>query len=250
MYICCSIKLRALLHGTRTFPCSGGSAPLSNRGFFSALPAGVRGERISGDTPETPPGAAAPEPRCKKSTLESQVPIPTYIPLSPLQFPTFRLNNVRDTLYECRERCCSKVLVGAQADGYGVCLGFFVANHKHVRNLLELRIAHFGVHTLAACIYLGPHSHCFERLQHLISIFLVPIGNRNDHGLHRRQPYRECTGVMLDQHCHKTFRRTGNRAVDHDRAMRLTILADVLELEVLRLHEIKLHRRTLPVTTQ
>ena len=38
--------------------------------FFSALPAGARGERISGDTPETPPGAATPGPRCQKSTLE------------------------------------------------------------------------------------------------------------------------------------------------------------------------------------
>jgi len=43
---------------------------LSDIGFFRALPSGAVRERRSGDTPETPPGAAAPGPRRKKPILE------------------------------------------------------------------------------------------------------------------------------------------------------------------------------------
>ena len=47
---------------------------LSTIGFFSALPAGARGERISGDTPDTPPGAAAPGPARNTYTCKAYLP--------------------------------------------------------------------------------------------------------------------------------------------------------------------------------
>src|SRR6266567_9214649 len=57
-------------------PC-GGAIPgavssLSNIGFFGALPSGARGERISGDTPETPPGAAPLDPAAKNLHLKGE----------------------------------------------------------------------------------------------------------------------------------------------------------------------------------
>ena len=50
--------------------------PLSDVGLFRALPKGAVRERRSGDTPDTPPGAAAPGPRRDKPLLEGPKPAP------------------------------------------------------------------------------------------------------------------------------------------------------------------------------
>jgi len=57
---------------------AGRGQALSDGGFFRALPWGAVRERRSGDTPETPPGAAAPGPCREKPMLERGAsPAPT-----------------------------------------------------------------------------------------------------------------------------------------------------------------------------
>ncbi len=142
------------------------------------------------------------------------------------------------------------VLVRAQTDGHGVGLRFFVAHDQHVRDLLHLGVAYLGVHALAAHVYLAANARGLEFGQHLLGVLVVPVGDGNDHGLHRCQPDWEGSGKVLDQHGHEALRRTRHGAVNDHRAMGMAVLADVLQLEVLRLNKVELHRRALPVAAQ
>src|SRR5205085_12409558 len=81
-----------------------------------------------------------------------------------LQFPTFRFDNPANALYEIHQRRCAEILVGAQADGDGILRCLLVADDEHVRDFLQLRVTHFGIHTLAPRVYLSTYVRGFERL--------------------------------------------------------------------------------------
>ena len=74
----------------------------------------------------------------------------------------------------------------------------------------------------------------------------MPVGDRQDRRLHRREPQRERARVVLDEHAEEPLDRTEQRAVDHDRAVPLVVGADVVEVEALRHLEVELDRRHLP----
>ena len=73
---------------------------------------------------------------------------------------------------------------------------------------------------------------------------LLADGNEAD--LHGREPEREGSGVVLDEHAEEALNRAEERAVDHDRLMALAVFADVLELEARGKVEVELNRRELP----
>ena len=75
---------------------------------------------------------------------------------------------------------------------------------------------------------------------------MLLVRDREHDRLHGGQPQREGSGVMFDENTEKTFDRTHERAMNHDRLMVLPVLSRIGQLEPLRVIEVDLDRRTLP----
>ena len=146
---------------------------------------------------------------------------------------------------------------GAQVPGLAVAhatvprLDFLVPHHQHVGDLLHLGLADLVAHLLVAVVHVrrAPRARRSSSA-HLARVLVVPLGHRDDHRLHRRQPERERARVVLDQHAEEALQAAQQRAVDHDRLVRLAVLADVLELEAVRVVEVHLDGRALPGAVQ
>ena len=70
----------------------------------------------------------------------------------------------------------------------------------------------------------------------------MPLADRHQADLHRREPQRKGSGVVLDEHAEEALDRAEERAMHHHRLMALAVLADVLQLEARGQIEIELHR--------
>ena len=64
----------------------------------------------------------------------------------------------------------------------------------------------------------------------------VPVRDRDDDGLDRRQPEWEGAGEVLDQDADEPLERAVDRAMDGDRALRLAVLVDIGQVEALGQH--------------
>ena len=62
------------------------------------------------------------------------------------------------------------------------------------------------------------------------------------------KPYRKSTGIILDQDTDKTFYRTINHTMDHNRAMLQTVFAGIGQIKFLRQQHIQLNSAALPGT--
>ena len=78
---------------------------------------------------------------------------------------------------------------------------------------------------------------------------VLPVGNRQDGHLGRRQPQGKVAGVMLDQDPDEAFQRSEGRAVDQDRPVRLVVRTDVFQFEPFGEIIIELDRAELPVAS-
>src|SRR5216684_1329119 len=69
-----------------------------------------------------------------------------------LELQALALDHSADMLNKLDQWLRAEIFVCTQAngDGFGGCL--FVANDEHIRNFLQLGVAHLGVHPLAACV--------------------------------------------------------------------------------------------------
>ena len=86
-------------------------------------------------------------------------------------------------------------------------------------------------------------SSCFWTCVRVLSL---PVGDGQHDRLHRREPHRERAGVVLDQDAEEALDGAVERAVHHQRLVRLAVLADVLQAEAARQGEIELHGGELP----
>ncbi len=86
-----------------------------------------------------------------------------------------------------------------------------------------------------------------QRVFHLPGVLDVPVGDGDDAHLLRREPHRERPRVVLHQDAEEAFQRTEQRPVHHVGAMFHAVLAHVGHVEALRLVEVKLDRRQLPL---
>ena len=76
------------------------------------------------------------------------------------------------------------------------------------------------------------------------------LGDRQDHGLYRRQPQREGAREMLDQDPDEPLHRAVDNAVYGDRGLALAIFVHIFQLEARRLLEVQLYSAHLPFATQ
>ena len=140
------------------------------------------------------------------------------------------------------------MLVAAQAaDGDGAFLGLALADDQQERDLGQAVLAHLVVDLLVAEVGLGADARPPAAWPTTSLRIVVGVGDdRRDHRLHRRQPQRELAGVMLDQDADEALERAEDRAVEHDRAVPLAVLADVGRVEPLGQHAVGLDRADLP----
>ncbi len=73
------------------------------------------------------------------------------------------------------------------------------------------------------------------------------LANRYDRDLLPVQPEREVAGVVLDEAPDKTLEAPEQHAMDHDRALALTLFVHERDVEALGKVEVDLDRRSLPL---
>jgi hypothetical protein len=78
----------------------------------------------------------------------------------------------------------------------------------------------------------------------------MAVGDRQQHGLHRRQPDREAPRVVLDQDAGEAFHGAEQGAVDHHRDVLGVVGPRVVQVEALGHLEVDLAGPTLPGAPQ
>src|ERR687898_439370 len=74
----------------------------------------------------------------------------------------------------------------------------------------------------------------------------MPAGTGPQTRLHRREPQRKRTGVVLDEDRDESLEAAEDRAMDDDRTMLGIVGPRVLQIEIFGLHVVELYRRALP----
>src|SRR6266436_4150074 len=140
----------------------------------------------------------------------------------------------------------AEVALAAVADGDGASFGFLCANHQHVGNLLELRVADFRRQLFVAVVEVHTEVVALQSFGDVPGVIGDFFADRADLDLHGREPKRKRAGVMLDQDAEEALDGTEQSAVDHERLMLGAIVGDVLQAEASGQIEIELHGGELP----
>ena len=115
-------------------------------------------------------------------------------------------------------------------------LDLAVAQHDHVRDLLLLGRPDLVLHPVRRVVDLHAQAAGSKQRRELVGGLDVPVGDRDDRRLDRRQPERERPAEVLDQDADEPLERAVDGAVDGDRPLWLAVLVDVGEVEPLREH--------------
>src|SRR5450830_461910 len=138
------------------------------------------------------------------------------------------------------------LLLAALAHGHLAALLFLVADHQQIRHLLQLAVADPPAHALAAVVEVGADARLEQRAEHLVAVGGVPVGDRDDERLDRRQPRGQVAAVVLQQDAHEALDAPQQRAVDHDGPMLFVVGPGVRDVEALRHGEVDLDGAALP----
>src|SRR5262249_51552575 len=113
--------------------------------------------------------------------------------------------------------------------------GFLCPGYEHIGNLLKLSIADLCADFVIA--YIQFHAQVFgkQSLVDLASIIQGLFRYRQDLYLDRREPYRECSRVVLDQNAYESLIRAMYRSMNDHRDRFRVMLVDVSQAEVARL---------------
>src|SRR5262249_47234702 len=140
----------------------------------------------------------------------------------------------------------SLITFGASANGHGARSLLFLAQDKHVRDLVKLRLADLEADLFGTIVALNAKALDFQLPFHLLPIAGEFLAHGDNAHLLRRQPGGKRAGEVLDQDGYEAFHRSKRSPMDHHRSMRLIVWADVFELEALGQIVIKLHGAKLP----
>ena len=80
-----------------------------------------------------------------------------------------------------------------------------VAEDELERHLLHGVLADLGVHLLVAQINVHAHAGGLQLVADFVGVGVVLLADRDDDHLHRRQPHRERSGVVLDEHAEEAL---------------------------------------------
>src|SRR5215470_15935354 len=136
----------------------------------------------------------------------------------------------------------------AQAHGDRSGGGLLLADHQHRRDFLELAAADPRAELLVLVVDLGAQPSGAKARCDLLRRLGEAVRDREHDRLHGRDPERKVAARVLDQDPDETLERTQDRAVHDDRPVLAAVLADVLQIEALRVLEVALDRAELPGT--
>src|ERR1700694_109155 len=115
-----------------------------------------------------------------------------------------------------------------------------VADHGHVGDLLELRVADLGLHPLASTVHLDSQVALPVPIGELGDGLPVPVGNWDGGQPGRSQPDGDRARVGLDQVGHEALHRADRGPVDHHRSRHRLLGGHILQAEALRHEEVDL----------
>ena len=141
----------------------------------------------------------------------------------------------------------AQFLALARADRHAAAGGFLAADHQQEGHALQGLFADLVADLLVAYVGLGAQAGAAQQPRHVPGIGGVRFGDRQHHGLHRRQPGGQSAGVVLDQDAGEALQRAEQRAVQHDRALALAVFIDVIDAEALGQIHVHLQGAALPV---
>src|SRR5262249_19241121 len=120
-------------------------------------------------------------------------------------------------------------------------LHFPIANHKHKWDLRLFRFSNFEPNFFIPKISLGTEPCSLELCHDLGSIGPLVVRDGHDHRLNRGEPGWEGTAKMLNQNTKKSFDRSHQGPMDHDRLMNLAVFPNVAKFEPFGIIEIDLN---------
>jgi hypothetical protein len=80
---------------------------------------------------------------------------------------------------------------------------------------------------LVTQIELNPKPLFFQVLYQSLRIIRLRLRDVQNRNLHKRQPLRHCTRVILDQDADKAFERADNRVMKHDRHLASIVISNI-----------------------
>src|SRR5947209_4106211 len=104
----------------------------------------------------------------------------------------------------------------AVANSHLAALLFAISDDEHIRNLLQLSFPNLEVHFLTSVIHGGADTGGIELLLNAAGVFSLAIRDGKYGRLHRREPQRESSSVVLDQDSEETFDGAVQCAMHHD----------------------------------
>ena len=154
-------------------------------------------------------------------------------------------------LFECEfeeliHRQDAFIPIAAGTYGHTARFDLLLADDQHVGDLLELGLTDPVADLLIAVVHLDPQARSGKFLRDLLGIGVVLVGDRQQLGLHRGEPERECAREMFGQDTDKPFDASEHNPVDHHRTVFFTVLAGVGQVEPLGHLEVELDGAALP----
>src|SRR5215467_9811252 len=88
-----------------------------------------------------------------------------------------------------------------------------------------------------------------QRFSNVLRVLSNFLANGTNFHLHRSEPERKCSRIVLDQNAEKALHGSEERAVHHQRLMLGAVFGDVLQAEARGQVEVELHSGQLPGPT-
>src|SRR5258708_21201864 len=145
-----------------------------------------------------------------------------------------RLHVLLQTLKECIDAHHASIDTATSTHGYGLRLTLLVSDNQQIRDLLQRVLSYFIANLLVAQIALYSKPLFLQRLGQLPCIFSLTFSDIQVHSLHRREPERHCTSVLLDQNAEETLDRSDDCTVQHHRALSAVFFRTVTRPKPLR----------------
>src|SRR5688572_10160205 len=144
-------------------------------------------------------------------------------------------------------RAAALIASRAAAHGDGALGGLAVADHKHVRHLLNLGLSNLITNLLDPAVDFDPQARLGQPRLDGPGVREMTVRDRQDSHLFGRQPQRKRPAIVLDEQRDEPLEAAVNRAVDDHRLVFLVVGAGVFEAEPRRHLIVELNRRALPL---
>src|SRR4051812_6490381 len=139
----------------------------------------------------------------------------------------------RDLIGKCVERERTELALLPRSDRERAPLYFFVADDCDVRVAHEPRVADLSAKLVGPQVAHYAKTSGAQNRRNFEGVVEVLLAHRDQRDLFGGQPHGEGPRHVLDVNAQKALERAEDGAVEHDRPVRLAVVADELELEAI-----------------